>query len=70
MGQPREDGEGVPEDQVPPDAVTASASGVDPAISPAYAYLQVPPVARESGLPEQQVRQIEKEGLDEVWPPL
>jgi K+-transporting ATPase ATPase C chain len=50
--------EAVSPDQVPPDAVTASASGLDPDISPAYAYLQVPRVARENGLSEQQVRQI------------
>ncbi|MEV5535749.1 potassium-transporting ATPase subunit KdpC [Saccharopolyspora shandongensis] len=50
--------EGVAPDQVPADAVTASASGVDPHISPAYAALQVPRVARNNGLPEQQVRAI------------
>lgn len=41
---------------VPPDAVTAPASGVDPDISPAYAQLQVPRVTRASGLPEDEVR--------------
>lgn len=35
---------------VPPDALTASASGLDPDVSPAYAHLQVGRVARENGL--------------------
>lgn len=50
--------EGVAPDRVPPDAVTASASGVDPQISPAYAQLQVPRVARVTGLPEGLVQQL------------
>lgn len=50
--------EGVDESRVPADAVTASASGLDPQISPAYAELQVPRVARENGLSEQQVRAL------------
>jgi K+-transporting ATPase ATPase C chain len=43
---------------VPPDAVTASASGVDPQISPAYAQLQVPRVAWVSGLSQDKIRAL------------
>ncbi|HEX3826053.1 MAG TPA: potassium-transporting ATPase subunit C [Sporichthyaceae bacterium] len=43
---------------VPADAVTASASGLDPDISPAYAALQVPRVARERGISAVQVLQL------------
>ncbi|KAA2253603.1 K(+)-transporting ATPase subunit C [Solihabitans fulvus] len=50
--------EGVSNDKVPADAVTASGSGLDPAISPAYAELQVPRVVRVTGLPEAKVRQL------------
>jgi K+-transporting ATPase ATPase C chain len=41
---------GVPVADVPADAVTASASGLDPGISPAYAALQVARVAAERGV--------------------
>lgn len=50
--------EGTAPTGVPPDAVTSSASGVDPQISPAYAQLQVPRVARAAGLSPATVRAL------------
>lgn len=46
----------APDAQVPVDAVTASASGLDPDISPANAYLQAARVAKARGLSASQVK--------------
>src|SRR6478735_1811794 len=50
--------EGVDPADVPPDAVTASGSGLDPDISVAYAELQVPRVAAAHDLSEDAVRRL------------
>ncbi|WP_308249636.1 potassium-transporting ATPase subunit C [Nocardioides jiangsuensis] len=50
--------DGVDPEQVPPDALLASGSGLDPHISPAYAHLQAARVARERGLAPEQVRRL------------
>jgi potassium-transporting ATPase KdpC subunit len=53
----------VPISQIPPDAVTASGSGLDPNISPANAYMQVPRVAAVRHLPVSEVRNLVTENI-------
>ncbi|WP_411574745.1 potassium-transporting ATPase subunit KdpC [Streptomyces fradiae] len=55
---------GVPESEVPADAVTGSASAIDPHISPEYAEIQVKRVARTNSLSEQQVAKLVEDHTD------
>jgi K+-transporting ATPase ATPase C chain len=48
---------------IPADAVTRSASGLDPDISPANAYLQVARVAKARNLPAARVKQLVTEHI-------
>ena len=48
----------VPVSQIPPDAVTASGSGLDPDITPANAYMQAARVAAARHLPLPEVRNL------------
>ena len=43
---------------IPADAVTTSASGLDPEISPATAFAEVPAVAKARGLPEEKLQAL------------
>ena len=49
---------------IPVDAVTTSASGIDPHISPAYAQLQAARVAEVRGLPLERVQELIDDATD------
>ncbi|MFK0300548.1 potassium-transporting ATPase subunit KdpC [Brevundimonas sp. NPDC090276] len=49
---------------IPADAVTTSASGLDPHISPAYAELQVARIASARGVGEAQVREVIRQQVE------
>ena len=52
---------------VPADAVTTSASGLDPDVSPANALAQVPSVAKARGLDEGRVRELVESSVDKPF---
>jgi K+-transporting ATPase ATPase C chain len=57
----------APDVKIPADAVTSSASGLDPHISPRNAALQSERVARERQLPLEKVKQLIKANTDSAF---
>ncbi|MYS24837.1 K+-transporting ATPase ATPase C chain [Streptomyces sp. DvalAA-14] len=56
--------DGVDPAKVPADALTSSGSGLDPDISPAYAYEQVNRVAKARGLSADEVHKLVADNVD------
>ncbi len=54
-----------PNTQIPVDLITSSGSGLDPHVSPAAAEFQIPRVARERRMSEDEVRQLVRKHTEE-----
>jgi K+-transporting ATPase ATPase C chain len=52
-------------DPLPGDALTTSASGLDPHVSPAFALAQAPRIAKARGLPEDEVRAVLQAAIED-----
>ncbi|MEU9751497.1 potassium-transporting ATPase subunit C, partial [Streptomyces niveus] len=59
------DGYHVKPSDVPPDAVTSSGSGLDPAISPQYAHIQTHRIAKLNNLPVAKVQNLVDQHTDD-----
>ncbi|MFD6333460.1 potassium-transporting ATPase subunit C [Streptomyces niveus] len=59
------DGYHVKPSDVPPDAVTSSGSGLDPAISPQYAHIQTHRIAKLNNLPVSKVQNLVNQHTDD-----
>ena len=57
---------GVKKEEIPADLITASASGLDPHISPASAYVQVKRVAAIRYLPEDKLRNLVEQHIEKT----
>ncbi|WP_339172526.1 potassium-transporting ATPase subunit KdpC [Anoxybacillus sp. FSL W8-1294] len=55
---------GKTKEEVPLDLITNSGSGLDPHISPAAAFFQVPSVAKATGLSEEQLNNLVKKHIE------
>ena len=55
---------GLKAEEVPSDLLTASGSGLDPQISPQAAEIQIPYVAENAGLSEEEVKEIVDENTE------
>lgn len=58
---------GVTEAEIPADAVTASSSGLDPHISPAYAEIQIERIAEARGISIGDVRRLVEQHTQEPY---